>query len=167
MTIRMWDCMSENFTCLFAGLRPQERRTVCLPIVVPFSFCNASSALFLKKVDAVDILLIKNHVISEYAKIWLGQDSYLFANCTKPHPFPTGILTETISPYWENGCLRSSSETLGSSPPTNIYNKSLVSHSKVVVKSKLQALIKKNWKTHSCVCRICFRLVGCAIWLPT
>lgn len=24
---------------------------------------------------------------------------YLLANCTKPHPFPTGILTETISPY--------------------------------------------------------------------
>lgn len=36
-------------TCLFAGLRPHERRTVCLPITVPFSFCNASSALFLSQ----------------------------------------------------------------------------------------------------------------------
>ena len=122
MCVSAWLKSEREITCLFAGLRPHERRTICLPIVVPFSFCNASSALFLKKVDAVDILLIKNHVISEYAKIWLGQDSYLFANCTKPHPFPTGILTETISPYWENGCLRSSAVTLESSPPTNIYN---------------------------------------------
>lgn len=51
-----------------------------------------------------------------------GYKIYLLANCTKPHPFPTGILTETISPYWEKGCLRSSEVALGSSPPTNIYN---------------------------------------------
>jgi hypothetical protein len=53
-----------------------------------------------------------------------GYKFYLLPNCTKPHPFPTGILTETISPYWENGCLRSSAVALGSSPPTNIYNAS-------------------------------------------
>lgn len=51
---------------------------------------------------------------------------YLLANCTKPHPFPTGILTETISPYSENGSLRSSAVALGSSPPTNIYNESSI-----------------------------------------
>jgi hypothetical protein len=61
---------------------------------------------------------------------------YLFANCTKPQPFPTGILTEAISPYWENVCLRSSSETLGSSPPTNIYNESLISYLKLVINDK-------------------------------
>jgi len=47
--------------------------------------------------------------------------SYLWANCTKPHCFPTGIFTEEISPYWEKVCLRSSSLTFGSSPPTNTY----------------------------------------------
>jgi len=72
------------------------------------------------------------YVICQYGKNLKYQNLYLFANWTKPHPFPTGIFTETISPYWENGCLRSSSETLGSSPPTNIYNETLVSYWKVV-----------------------------------
>lgn len=40
-------CTASNTTtntCLFAGLRPQDRRTVCFPIVVPLNCCNASSA---------------------------------------------------------------------------------------------------------------------------
>lgn len=41
-----WEKERDN-TCLFAGFRPQERRTVCLPIAVPFNFCKASSASFL------------------------------------------------------------------------------------------------------------------------
>lgn len=45
---------------------------------------------------------------------------YLLANCTKPHPFPTGIFTDTTSPNWEKGCLRSSSLMSESIPPTNI-----------------------------------------------
>lgn len=40
-------CYINVNTCLLAGLRPQDSRTVCLPIVSPFSFCNASSAWFL------------------------------------------------------------------------------------------------------------------------
>lgn len=65
------------------------------------------------------------------------QNFYLLANWTKPQPFPTGILTEAISPYWENACLRSSSVTLGSSPPTNIYNESLISYWELVINDKL------------------------------
>ena len=46
---------------------------------------------------------------------------YLLTNWTNPHPLPTGILTDTISPNSEKGCFKSSSVTLESSPPTNIY----------------------------------------------
>lgn len=38
-------------TCLLAGLRPQERRTACLPIVDPFNPCSASSASGLHNKD--------------------------------------------------------------------------------------------------------------------
>jgi hypothetical protein len=38
---------TDFITCLLAGFLPQERRTVCFPIAVPFKPCNASSALFL------------------------------------------------------------------------------------------------------------------------
>lgn len=53
-------------------------------------------------------------------KYYKTEKMYLLANCTNPHPFPIGIFTETISPYSEKGCLRSSSLTVGSSPPTKI-----------------------------------------------
>jgi len=128
-----------EIACLYAGLRPQERRTVCLPIIVPFSFCKASSALFLKTLfkcyshgDCINEE-IKKHINERFETV---QKLYLFANWTKPQPFPTGILTEAISPYWENVCLRSSSVTLESSPPTNIYNESLVSYLKLVINDK-------------------------------
>lgn len=64
------------------------------------------SFYFFRNVPTLDIVMVKKY--------------YLLANCTNPHPFPVGILTETISPYCKKGCLRSSSLTLGSSPPTNI-----------------------------------------------
>ena len=47
---------------------------------------------------------------------------YLWAKRTKPHCFPTGILTEVISPYCEKASFRSSSLTSGSSPPTNTFS---------------------------------------------
>lgn len=59
---------------------------------------------------------------------------YRWANCTNPHPFPTGILTERISPYWEKACLRSSSLAFGSSRPTNIYKKKWVK-TKTIIRS--------------------------------
>ena len=128
--LREIDREVKEHTCLFAGLRPQERRTVCLPITVPFSFCNASSALFLQKCSEWHrVVIAPSKIFRKMLSVNLQiTPGYLFANCTNPHPFPTGILTETISPYWENGCLRSSSVTLGSSPPTNIYNVQQVSH---------------------------------------
>lgn len=58
--------------------------------------------------------------------IYVKRQEYLLANWTKPHAFPTGIFTETTSPNWEKGCLRSSSLTSESSPPTNICNKSQI-----------------------------------------
>lgn len=48
------------------------------------------------------------------------EEEYLLANCTNPHPFPIGIFTDTTSPNLEKGCLRSSSLTSESRPPTNI-----------------------------------------------
>lgn len=48
---------------------------------------------------------------------------YLWTNCTNPHCFPTGILTEAMSPHSENDCLRSSSLTFGSSPPTKTWSR--------------------------------------------
>lgn len=38
-----------RFTCLFPGLRPHDRRIACFPMTVPFTFSNASSALFLPR----------------------------------------------------------------------------------------------------------------------
>jgi hypothetical protein len=38
-----------QFTCLLAGLRPQESRTACFPIVDPFNPCSASSASTLQQ----------------------------------------------------------------------------------------------------------------------
>lgn len=64
--------------------------------------------------------------IESYAK-----DIYRWANCTNPQPFPIGIFTETISPYWEKACLRSSSLAFGSSRPTNIYQKKEVNSHRV------------------------------------
>lgn len=49
-----------------------------------------------------------------------SRKSHLFANCTKPHPLPTGILTETISPNGIKDSLSISSVTSESSPPTKI-----------------------------------------------
>lgn len=41
------DLVVDRITCLFTGVRPHERRTVCFPITVPFRLCIASSALLL------------------------------------------------------------------------------------------------------------------------
>lgn len=78
---------------------------------------------------------------SKYERIVNAKETtkYRLANCTKPHPFPTGIFTETISPYCKKGCLRSSSLTFGSSPPTKIYTYQTLAkrkHGKVFKKSK-------------------------------
>lgn len=50
----------------------------------------------------------------------LTTHSYLFANCTNPHPFPAGIFTDTTSPNGIKESLSSSSVTSESRPPTNI-----------------------------------------------
>lgn len=78
-----------------------------------------------------------------------GRMAYLSANWTNPHRLPTGILTWTNSPYWLKTCLKWSSETLESKPPTNIWNAKCRVTKKLKSKMYLPDLKQKD--THSCI----------------
>ena len=85
--------------------------------------------------------------------------SYLSANWTNPHRLPTGIFTWTNCPCWLKTCLRCSSVTLESKPPTKICNE---------VYSVLPYLL--NWGKNSLIKTIKLLTVvlfgSSSLWVP-
>lgn len=120
MTGRKNNVQEMTWVSLFDRLVPHESWTFCAPINAPCSINNVCSVDCLKFIAIITNTTILFTNTCQRWTNWVNKVN-LITNWTKPHLFPTGILTRTTSPWGEQTCFRTYSVTLGSSPQTNIW----------------------------------------------